>query len=226
MKKVVVLFLAILMVSLLASSAFSGDVSITVIKKGAKPSGCLLKQPAINIFPKTSVSPSQTYSTVYICSEASCGDIEAEFGGVLHDSYLGCDNNLSYDNVSPNSYSFYAQSTNCNTNWEYELLVEEGYDYIIWLCPPEGVVCCNQGCAEDGSFNCDACSGGCYAAYVTKDRTVLANLRQFRNYMAKNIIGQKVVTEYYKLSPTAIKVAKKFPFIKEMSKKFLGEIAK
>ena len=225
------IFLAMLTVFFLASSAFagvSGDVSISVILKGTEPpSRCLLKQKAVKIFSNARISTTQYDSTVYICSEANCDDIEVELGGVWHDSYLTCGNNLSFVNMPSGSYDMYAESSNCNTYWEYNFFLEEGSDYLIWLCPPEGGTCCSQGCADGGGYNCDACSGGCFAASVTSDKTVLSNLRQFRDYLAaKNFIGQKIVTLYYKVSPTAIKIVNKFPFLKSMSKKILETIAK
>jgi hypothetical protein len=225
-------FLAVLMVFFLSSNVFSGsvpgDVSISVIKKGAEPpSGCLLKQKATNLFSSARVSATQYGSTIYICSEASCSDIEVSLDGLWHDSYLSCDNILNFSNVPAGySYRMYAESSNCNTYWEYDFFLEEGNDDLIWLCPSEEIACCNQGCADDGSYNCDTCNGGCFAASVTNDKTVLSNLRQFRDYLAKNFIGQKIVTLYYKVSPTAIKIVNKVPFLKTAAQKILEIIAK
>jgi len=217
------LFSALLITLFVATSSFAGDLSILAVKKGTQV-GCPQKQTAVQMFPSSEISTNQTYSTVYICMEGACNDIAVVFGGVPHDSYLGCSNILSYEGVAPGEYDFYGESYECNTFWEYTLLVEEGYDYTIWLCPPDGVQCCDAGCGDGGSYNCESC-GGCFAGFVTQDKTVLNNLRKFReDVLAKNLIGQKIITLYYKWSPAAINFAKKNPIIKAMSKKIIEQI--
>lgn len=217
------MFFTLLVILFLATSSFAGDLSILAVKKGTKIS-CPQKQTAVQVFPSSGISINLTYSTVYICTEGACNDIAAEFGGVPHDSYLDCSNTLSYEDVSPGEYDFYGESYECNTYWEDTLLVEEGYDYVIFLCPPEGVECCDTGCGDGGSYNCESC-GGCYAGFVTEDKKVLNNLRRFRDdVLAKNLIGQKAITLYYKWSPALISIARKNPTIKALSKKIIEEI--
>jgi len=221
---VIALFFMAVSSAVSAAEMKQGDASLLAFKTGIKM-GCMQKPTIDQAFRSSKASTSQANSTVYVCTEAVCGDITVEFGGVLHDYSPGCGSSISFENVPSGTYYFYAESLDCNTYWENEFAVEEGYDFIVWICPPDGGQCCASGCGENGNYNCDNCSGGCLFNFLTQDKTVLANLRNFRdNVLAKNLIGQKLITLYYHWSPALISLAEKSPTFKKMSRQIVENI--